>query len=159
MKPEIRLKDLLVVDPTDGSYNYDPLDIIITAYKKRKRDWMISEEDPDDTIEEALTPQQRVRRRQIMRRLKSRIKVGRIRALRRRASNEVLKARAKRAARNELAKRLTGGKSKGELSYSQRARVEKLLAQKKGLIKSLSAKLLGQVRARETARIKNRNKQ
>ena len=47
MKKEVRLKDLLIVDPTDGSYNYDPLDIMVTAYKKRKRDWMISETYPD----------------------------------------------------------------------------------------------------------------
>ena len=203
MKKEIRLKDLLTVDPTGGSYDYDPLDIIVTAYKKRKRDWMISEEDPEcecpedcdcdcdcdchsmeesvydtmskhelnaelrridvelkalksaekskendskisiltnarDTVlsmlkEETeplqeLTIQQRMARRQAMRRLKSRIKVGRERAKRRRASNEVLKARARRAARNQLAKRLLGGKSKGEVSYAARSRVEKALA-------------------------------
>jgi hypothetical protein len=214
MKKEVRLKDLLTVDPTDGSYDYDPLDIIVTAYKKRKRDWMISEEEPEmeesvyDTMTkyelnaelrrinaeldrlkkqdktkevqasidlltnardsvlamlkeevdlvEALTPQQRIKRRQIMRRLKSRIKIGRARAARRRASNEVLKARAQRAARNELTKRLTGGKSKGELSFAARARVEKMLAQKKTMIKSLAQRLLSQVRAKENARMKAR---
>ena len=52
MKKELRLKDLLTVDPTDGSYVYDPLDIMITAYKKRKRDWMISETDPECECEE-----------------------------------------------------------------------------------------------------------
>jgi hypothetical protein len=214
MKKEVRLKDLLTVDPTDGSYNYDPLDIMITAYKKRKRDWMISEEEPEmeesvyDTMSkyelnaelrrinaelerlkkqdktkevqvsidvltnardsvlamlkeefeiiEALTPQQRMKRRQIMRRLKSRIKIGRARAARRRASNIVLKARAQRAARNELVKRLSGGKSKSELSFAARARVEKMLSQKKNLIKSLAQRLLSQVRAKENARLKAR---
>lgn len=227
MKKEIRLKDLLTVDPTDGSYDYDPLDIMVTAYKKRKRDWMISEEDPEcecledcdcdcdchdieesvydtmskhelnaelrridvelkalksaeksketdskisiltnarDTVlsmlkEETeplqeLTIQQRMARRQAMRRLKSRIKVGRERAKRRRASNEVLKARARRAARNQLAKRLLGGKSKGEVSYASRSRVEKALTKQKNLINSLAAKMLIQVRAKETARFK-----
>ena len=229
MKKEIRLKDLLSVDPTDGSYDYDPLDIMVTAYKKRKRDWMISEEDPEcecpedcncdcdchdieesvydtmskhelnaelrridvelkalksaekskendskisiltnarDTVlsmlkEETeplqeLTIQQRMARRQAMRRLKSRIKVGRERAKRRRASNEVLKARARRAARNQLAKRLLGGKSKGEVSYASRSRVEKALAKQKNLINSLAAKLLTQVRAKEAARFKKK---
>jgi hypothetical protein len=214
MKKEVRLKDLLTVDPTDGSYDYDPLDIMITAYKKRKRDWMISEEEPEmeesvyDTMSkyelnaelrrinaelerlkkqdktkeiqvsidlltnardsvlamlkeefeiiEALTPQQRMKRRQIMRRLKSRIKIGRARAARRRASNIVLKARAQRAARNELVKRLSGGKSKSELSFAARARVEKMLSQKKNLIKSLAQRLLSQVRAKENARLKAR---
>jgi hypothetical protein len=232
MKKEVRLKDLLTVDPTDGSYAHDPLDIVVTAYKKRKRDWMISEEDPEcecptdcdcdcdchdieesvyDTMSkyelnaelrrinaeldrlkkqdktkqvqtsidlltnardsvlemlkedveltEALTPQQRMKRRQIMRRLKSRIKLGRQRASRRRASTEVLRARALRAARNELTKRMTGGKSKGELSFGARARIEKALAQKKTMIKSLAQRLLSQVRAKENARIKARTQQ
>ena len=228
MKKEVRLKDLLTVDPTDGSYNYDPLDIMITAYKKRKRDWMISEEDPEcecpadcdcdcdchdieesvydtmskhelnaelrrindelkklksaektkdtlnkigiltnardsvlemlkeETIVEVLTIQQRMARRAAMRRLKSRIKVGRERAKRRRASNEVLKARARRAARNQLAKRLLGGKSKSEVSYAARSRVEKTLSKQKNLINSLAAKLLTQVRAKEVARFRKK---
>jgi hypothetical protein len=228
MKKEVRLKDLLTVDPTDGSYNYDPLDIMITAYKKRKRDWMISETDPEcecpadcdcdcdchdieesvydtmskhelnaelrrindelkklksaektkdtlnkigiltnardsvlqmlneETIVEVLTIQQRMARRAAMRRLKSRIKVGRERAKRRRASNEVLKARARRAARNQLAKRLLGGKSKSEVSYAARSRVEKALSKQKNLINSLAAKLLTQVRAKEVARFRKK---
>ena len=217
MKKEVRLKDLLTVDPTDGSYDYDPLDIIVTAYKKRKRDWMISEEEPEveesvyDTMSkyelnaelrrinaeldrlkkqdktkevqasidlltnardsvlamlkedvelaESLSPQQRMKRRQIMRSLKSRIKLGRQRASRRRASNEVLRARALRAARNELTKRLTGGKSKSELSFAARATVEKSLAQKKTMIKSLAQRLLSQVRAKENARMRARTQQ
>jgi hypothetical protein len=226
MKKEVRLKDLLTVDPTDGSYDYDPLDIMITAYKKRKRDWLISEEDPEcecpadcdcdcdchdieesvydtmskhelnaelrrindelkklksaektkdtlnkigiltnardsvlqmlneETIVEVLTIQQRMARRAAMRRLKSRIKVGRELAKRRRASNEVLKARARRAARNQLAKRLLGGKSKSEVSYAARSRVEKALTKQKNLINSLAAKMLIQVRAKETSRFK-----
>jgi hypothetical protein len=228
MKKEVRLKDLLTVDPTAGSYNYDPLDIMITAYKKRKRDWMISETDPEceceencdcdcdchdieesvydtmskhelnaelrrinveieslkkqgkdkditnklniminardsvlsmlkeETIVEVLTIQQRMARRAAMRRLKSRIKVGRERAKRRRASNEVLKARARRAARNQLAKRLLGGKSKSEVSYAARSRVEKALSKQKNLINSLAAKLLTQVRAKEVARFRKK---
>ena len=228
MKKEVRLKDLLVVDPTDGSYDYDPLDIMVTAYKKRKRDWMISETDPECECEEdcdcdcdchnmeesvydtmskyelnaelrridaelkslkasektkevlgkigimtnardtilqmlkeetvivELTIQQRMARRAAIRRNKSRIKVGRERAKRRRASNEVLKARARRAARNQLAKRLLGGKSKGEVSYAARSRVEKQLAKQKNLINSLSAKLLTQVRAKEAARFRKK---
>lgn len=217
MKKEVRLKDLLTVDPTDGSYDYDPLDIMVTAYKKRKRDWMISEEEPEveesvyDTMSkyelnaelrrinaeldrlkkqdktkevqasidlltnardsvlamlkedvelaESLSPQQRMKRRQIMRSLKSRIKLGRQRASRRRASNEVLRARALRAARNELTKRLTGGKSKSELSFAARATVEKSLAQKKTMIKSLAQRLLSQVRAKENARMRARTQQ
>jgi hypothetical protein len=224
MKKEVRLKDLLTVDPTGGSYDYDPLDIMVTAYKKRKRDWMISETDPEcecpedcececechnmeesvydtmskyelgaelrrinkeiealkkqdddkatankisiltnardsvlsmlkeDTVVEELTPQQRLKRRQIMKRLKSRIKIGRIKASRRRASFTVLKARANRAARALIAKRLLGGKNKSEVSFSARARVEKALASRKNLISSMASKLLPQIRAREAKR-------
>ena len=217
MKPEMRLKDLLTVDPTQGSYNYDPLDVMVTAYKKRKTESIDGEEVPqfdeslfdtmskyelnselhrlnreikkledqpetasnksnlqilrssrnivlmllkeDDTnLQEVLTAQQRMARRAAIRKNKSRLRVGRRAASRRRASNTVLKARALRAARNELTKRLTGGKSKGELSYAARANVEKQLARKKGIIKSLASRLISQVRTKENQRIKNRNK-
>jgi hypothetical protein len=110
----------------------------------------------EETIVEVLTIQQRMARRAAMRRLKSRIKVGRERAKRRRASNEVLKARARRAARNQLAKRLLGGKSKSEVSYAARSRVEKALSKQKNLINSLAAKLLTQVRAKEVARFRKK---
>ena len=217
MKPEMRLKDLLTVDPTQGSYNYDPLDVMVTAYKKRKTESADGEEVPqvdeslfdtmskyelnselhrlnrqikkledqpetasnksnleilrslrntvlmllkeDDTnLQEVLTAQQRMARRAAIRKNKSRLRVGRRAASRRRASNTVLKARALRAARNELTKRLTGGKSKGELSYAARANVEKQLARIKGIIKSLASRLISQVRTKENQRIKNRNK-
>jgi hypothetical protein len=110
----------------------------------------------EETIVEVLTIQQRMARRAAMRRLKSRIKVGRERAKRRRASNEVLKARARRAARNQLAKRLLGGKSKSEVSYAARSRVEKALSKQKNLINSLATKLLTQVRAKEVARFRKK---
>ena len=110
----------------------------------------------EETIIVELTVQQRMARRAALRRNKSRLKVGRERAKRRRASNTVLKARARRAARNQLAKRLLGGKSKSEVSYAARSRVEKQLAKQKNLINSLSAKLLTQVRAKEAARFRKK---
>jgi hypothetical protein len=212
MKSSLRLRDLLTVDQTDGSYDYDPLDIMITAYKKRKVSSMVSEKNPEmeeslydtmskhelnselarvnkhlskldpsntaavqtltdlrdlllkllnedvSSVNEVLSAAQRMARRAALRKNKARLRVGRRAASRRRASNTVLLARAKRAARNELTKRLTGGKSKGELSFAARANVEKQLARKKGIIKSLASRLINQVRKKENQRIKNRNK-
>jgi hypothetical protein len=103
-------------------------------------------------VAEELTLQQRLKRRQIMKRLKSRIKIGRIKASRRRASFAVLKARANRAARALIAKRLLGGKNKSEVSFAARSRVEKALASRKNLIQAMASKLLPQIRARETKR-------
>lgn len=143
MKKEISLKDLLTVDPTDGSYDYDPDGLMVTAYKRRKRPAVIDEE---------LTVQQRVARRNNMRRLKGRLKAGRKRASKRRASTDVLRTRARRAARAQIAKRLLGGKSKGEVSYAARARVEKALSKQKNLINSLAAKLMTQIRKQEASR-------
>lgn len=140
MKKEISLKDLLTVDPTDGSYDYDPDGLMVTAYKKRKH------------LDEQLTVQQRIARRNNMRRLKGRLKAGRKRASKRRASTAVLRTRARRAARAQIAKRILGGKSKGEVSYAARARVERALSKQKNLIQSLSAKLMTQIRAREASR-------
>jgi len=140
MKKEISLKDLLTVDPTGGSYDYDPDGLMVTAYKKRKH------------LDEQLTVQQRIARRNNMRRLKGRLKAGRKRASKRRASTAVLRTRARRAARAQIAKRILGGKSKGEVSYAARARVERALSKQKNLIQSLSAKLMTQIRAREASR-------
>jgi|688.fasta_scaffold911766_2 hypothetical protein len=161
MKTPLRLRDLMTVDPTDGSYDYDPLDLMINAYRKRKKGPFMADEgaETDEStpeLKEVLTAAQRMARRASFRRNKSALRIGRARSLRRRASNVVLKARALRAARAEITKRLTGGKNKGDLSFGARAGVEKQLARKKTIIKSLAARLLPQVRAKDAARFQRK---
>jgi hypothetical protein len=113
-------------------------------------------EDVDaDTITEALNMLQRMKRRAIMRRNKSKILAGRRRAQRRRASTSVLQQRAMRAARAALARRLLR-KSKGEASYGEKVRVEKMLASRGGAIKNIARRLLSKVRQKERMRFQKR---
>jgi len=117
---------------------------------------MLKEEDilddvDADTITEALNMLQRMKRRSIMRRNKSKILAGRRRAQRRRASTSVLQQRAMRAARAALARRLLR-KNKGEASYGEKVRVEKMLASRRGAIKNIARRLLSKVRQKERMR-------
>jgi hypothetical protein len=109
-------------------------------------------EDVDELyITEALNMLQRMKRRSIMRRNKGKILAGRRRAQRRRASTSVLQQRAMRAARASLARRLLR-KSKGEASYGEKVRVEKMLASRQSTIKRIARKLLSKVRQKERMR-------
>lgn len=117
---------------------------------------MLKEEDivDDDTsepLEEALNMIQRMKRRAIMRRNKSKILAGRRRAQRRRASGSVLQQRAMRAARASLARRMLR-KDKGDASYSEKVRVEKALATRQGSIRNLARKMLSKIRQKEQER-------
>jgi hypothetical protein len=113
-------------------------------------------EDVDELyITEALNMLQRMKRRAIMRRNKGKILAGRRRAQRRRASTSVLQQRAMRAARASLARRLLR-KSKGEASYGEKVRVEKMLASRQGAIKNIARRLLSKVRQKERQRFQKR---
>lgn len=114
----------------------------------------IIEDSNEYDLNEALNLLQRMKRRAIMRRNKSKILAGRRRAQRRKASTSVLKQRAIRAARNMIARRLLR-KDKGEASYAERTRVEKMLASKQSLIQNIARKMLPKIRQKELNRFNN----
>ena len=101
---------------------------------------------------EALTVQQRLKLKRSMVRNKAKIRMGRKRAERRIASQDVLKRRAMRQARKLMLKRVLKNKDKSDLSYSQRQTYEKMLANKKTAIQRLSQKLLPKMRKLELQR-------
>lgn len=109
-------------------------------------------EDVDEAyITEALNMLQRMKRRAIMRKNKAKILAGRRRAQRRRASTSVIQQRALRAARSSLARRLLH-KSKGDASYGEKVRVEKMLASRQSAIKRIARKLVSRIRQKEQQR-------
>lgn len=111
-------------------------------------------EDIDSGINEALTPSQRRARGRLFKKYKAKIKLGQERARRKVASPEVLKKRARKAARNLILKKLTKGMSKDELTYARRQEFEKRLetpAMKKK-IDALAKKMIPQIRKNEMAR-------
>jgi hypothetical protein len=145
-----------------SSRNKSSLPKDVAAELKRlddKRDGILLMLKEDDIIEnvdaeyisEALNMLQRMKRRAIMRKNKSKMVLGRKRAQRRRASTSVLQKRAMRAARSALARRLLH-KDKGEASYGEKVRVEKMLASRQGSIKNIARKMLSRVRRKERER-------
>lgn len=109
-------------------------------------------EGDDSMLMEALSVAGRIKRKQQMRRYRAKIKLGRKRALRRRASNAVIARRARRSAVSAVKSRIAGGRSTQNLSYSERARVEKLAARRKSAIARAARRLIIKKRAADRAR-------
>ena len=107
-------------------------------------------------VDEALTLQQRMKRSRLMKRLKTRIKIGRERAKRKMANKQKLEKRAMRQARAQIAKKLTRGIPKGELSFARKQEIEKRLEKPmlKQRIKRIAKRIFKDVRKKEVQRKK-----
>lgn len=101
---------------------------------------------------EALTLQQRLQRARIMKRNRSKIAMGRRRAMRRTATQDVLQKRAQRTARNMMLQKILKGVPKDELTMQRKADIEKRLDKMKPRIDKLARKLLPQIKKAELAR-------
>jgi len=112
----------------------------------------------EEALEEVLTIQQRMKRKQVMRRNKAKIAMGRKRAARKMASAEVLKGRAQKQARNMIVKKILKTRNKADLSYGSRAALEKMVAKRKGAIDRIARKLLPKVRQKDRTKLQNKGK-
>lgn len=110
------------------------------------------------TLDEDVSIQSRLKKKQVIRRNKSKLKLGRLRASKRVASKEVIKKRAMRAARSFMFKRLVKGKSKSELPYSTRQTFERMINKRKGAVKKLATRLTPKIRKAEMDRKMNKGK-
>jgi len=114
------------------------------------------EETADTDTNEALNMSQRIKRSRLMKRMKGRIMVGRRRAKKKMANKGTLEKRSMRQARNELAKKLTRGVPKSELTFARKQEIEKRL-EKPALqqrIKRLAKRKFKDVRKKEVERKK-----
>jgi len=91
-----------------------------------------------------------------MKRMKSRIAIGRKRAMKKMANKKTIEKRALRQARNQIAQKLTRGIPKGELTFARKQEIEKRLAKPalQQRIKRIAKKLFKDVRKRELERKK-----
>jgi hypothetical protein len=108
----------------------------------------------DTDVDEALTVSQRLRKKQQLRRIMPKIKLGRERAKRRIASKEKLEKRARKKARNMILRKLTKDIPKSELTYARRQELEKRLdtpALKKR-ISNIARRMYPKVRQAELAK-------
>ena len=93
-----------------------------------------------------------------MKRLKHVIKRKRDIKLRRRADGDTLKRRSRKQAIKKLKTRFSGGKKPDEMSYSQKASVEKRIQKASRIVDNLSKRMLPQVRKTDHDRVNNRSK-
>lgn len=138
-------KDLITVDLKPGEDE-------LTKYRKKKSNRIAHDTSEDKEVEEALNIQQRMKKRQQMRRMKAKIAIGRKKAMRRTATTEVLKKRAKRKARLVVLKKFLKGKKKEDLPYSTRAAYEKMVNKKQAVVDRIAKKLLPAMRQAERDR-------
>jgi hypothetical protein len=139
---------------------YRPGEDELTNYRayRRKR---LSEGGPigesiDSEVDESLNISQRLARQRMFKRFKSKIKLGRERAKRKMANQDVLKRRSIKQARAVILKKITKGASKDELSFARRQDLEKRLEkpQMQKRIKLLAKRMYKDVRKREVERKK-----
>ena len=100
-----------------------------------------------EIIQEVLTRQQRMQRRRLYKVNKLKIQRGRERAKKKRASSDVVDRRSRKRARNVVFKKMSGGKSKKDMSLAQRAKVEKRMEKKKKTVDRVARKVKRIVRA------------
>jgi hypothetical protein len=146
-KKPLRFKDFDTVDYTGTGDE----ELASKASRRKKID-------NEEVQDEALSMTQRLARGRQMKKLKSKIAMGRKRAMRKTANMDTLKKRARKAARNVVLKKLIKNTPKSELSMARRQDLEKRLDKKKAVIDKLSKKLLPQVRKKEMLRKKGGNK-
>ena len=106
------------------------------------------------SMDEALDMKQRLARGRAARKNKAKLAMGRKRAGRRIASMKVLKKRAQRNARKQIAKRLTKGVAKTDLSPARKREIEKRLDKPafKTKINRLVKRTIKDIRKKEIAR-------
>lgn len=115
---------------------------------------LVEEDDNEEVeIEEGLTAQGRIKKRQAFRRTKGKRNVARGIKLRRASTVKVLQKRAKLAARRALYKRFLRGRDKASLSAAEKTRIEQQVGRLKYLQQVLSTRLMPKMRAIETKRL------
>lgn len=132
-----------------------------TAELKRQLDVLASNKDVSDPGEliEALTIQQRIKKALKMRAKSAQLATKRHIALSHRATQDVLKNRARKLAIRMFKKLLANGREPTTLSYADRARIEKIISRRQNTVDQLERRMLPIVRKIEDKRFKSRQKE
>ena len=107
----------------------------------------------EDELEEALSAQSRLKKRQAFMRGKSKRNMARGLKLRRASSPETLKKRAISAARRVVYKRILRGRNKSNLSAAEKSRIEQQVSQMKNMQSAIVTKMMPKIRSIEQARL------
>ena len=139
---------------------YRPGEDELVNYRAYRRKRLCEETDSisvnEEDVDEALTLQQRQKKARIIRRLKSRIKIGRARGKKRMANVKVLKRRTNKKARDMVVRKLTKDIPKKDLTFARRQEIEKRLERPafKARIQRLAKRLYPKIRKAEMQRKK-----
>ncbi len=143
----------------DREFIDDVLTILFNKYKFKKESVdlvsyhdMAAQVHEGEDLDEVLNLAQRRKAAINLKKNKAKIAMGRKRAAKKIADPARLKKRAQKAARREIAKKLTKGIPKSELTPARRAEIEKRLNKMKGKIDRIAKKSLPQVRRDEIAK-------
>ena len=107
----------------------------------------------DEQLDEALSAQARLKKKQAFARNRSRRNIAKGLKLARASSPEILKKRAIAAARRALYKRLLRGRDKSNLSASEKNRIEQQVSKMKSIQQTIVNKMLPKVRSIEQSRL------
>ena len=107
----------------------------------------------DDSLDEALSAQARLKKRQAFARNRSRRNIAKGLKLRRSSSPEVLKKRAVAAAKRAMYKRLLRGRDRSTLSASEKNRIEMQVRKMKSIQQTIVNKMLPKIRSIEQSRL------
>lgn len=146
MPKPLGFRDFIVVEYKPG----EP-DLINYRAVKRRR---LGE---DVAAEEGLSVAARRKKAMQMKRLAPRIKMARKRALRKSASLDTIKNRAKKQARDAMFRRLSKGKSRSEVSPQRRAEIEKRLKKMSKRIDTLAKRNIPTARKLDRERKKSKS--
>lgn len=108
--------------------------------------------DCNEDVTEALNIQQRRARSRQMKKYKARLNIGRKKAAMKLASSDTLKRRARKAARAAVAKKITKGIPKKELTFARKQEIEKRLDKLGSRISKMATRLLPKIRKAEQQR-------
>ncbi len=110
----------------------------------------IFEDEENELINEVDSIQTRMKKRRAMRKNRSKIKFARKKAMKRKILDpKKLMKRARKQARNKIAKRILKGKSLQDLGMGQKRALEKILDKKASKISKLAKRMLKVVRQKE----------
>jgi len=110
----------------------------------------------DMTLDEVLNLQQRLKKKQMLKRIKGKIKLGRRRAKYRVANTDKLKKRSQKKAREIIRARIAGslGKDYKKLPLAGRMQVDKKVEKKRDMIARLAKRIMPKVKKAEMERVK-----
>ena len=108
-----------------------------------------------EELDEALSAQARLKKRQSFQRSKSKRNLSRNLKLRRASDPSTLQRRARQAAKRSIYKRLLKGRNRAQLSAAEKDRIEKQVSGMKNIMSTLQQKFVPKIRSIEQKRIAN----